>query len=134
MIHRTWAIYNDDLYDLTDYFYTIDQNENDNSYVFMDSDITDVWQQQPGQDITKTLNEVLASKDSTTVAQNMACLNNKFYIGQVDFRKSARCQVQNYILLAASIILCASIGIKCTLLSTPLFMSSYTSYLYFSSL
>lgn len=119
MIHRAWAIYNNNLYDLTDYFYTIDQNTNDDSYVFMDSDITDVWQQQAGQDITKALNEVLASKDSTTVAQNMACLNNKFYIGEVDFRKSARCQVQNYILLAASIILCASIGIKCTLFFHP---------------
>lgn len=116
MTYRTWAIYNDHLYDLTDYFYTIDQNSATTSYEFLDSSITDVFQQQPGKDITKTLNSVMESMDATTVAQNLACLNNKFYIGEVDFRKSARCQVQNYILLAASIILCASMVVKCELL------------------
>ena len=111
---RTWAIYEGNLYDLTDYFYTITQHSGDTtSYTFLDSDITDIFQQQPGQDITKPLNKVLASLDSTTRDQNFYCLNNVFYAGKTDFRKSARCQANNYILLVASIILVASMAVKC---------------------
>ena len=29
----------------------------------------------------------------------MACLNNKFLAGSVDFRKTARCQVQDWLLI-----------------------------------
>lgn len=66
-----------------------------------------------GQDITKPLEQVLATMDPNTRAQNVDCINNVFYIGEVDFRKSARCQVQNYFLLAASAILMSSMGLKC---------------------
>ncbi|THH18601.1 hypothetical protein EW146_g2427 [Bondarzewia mesenterica] len=110
---KTWAIYEDNLYDLSDYFYTIDQNTgNTGSYTFLNSDITDVFQQQSGQDITKPLSKVLAALDDTTRQQNLYCLNNRFYVGKPDFRKTARCQVQNYLLLVASSILVASMVVK----------------------
>ncbi|KAI0065969.1 glycosyltransferase family 2 protein [Artomyces pyxidatus] len=110
---KTWAIYEDSIYDLTDYFYTINANQgNTGPYTFLNSDITNVWQQQPGQDITKPLNKVLAGLDANTVGANMQCLNNLFYIGKTDFRKDARCQVQNYLLITFTVILMASVAVK----------------------
>ena len=70
-------------------------------------------EQQVGQDITKPLNAVLATKNSTTKGQNMACLDNAFYVGRTDFRKTAKCQVQNYLLLAFTIVILATVAAKC---------------------
>lgn len=112
--HRTWAVWEKSIYDLTDYFYTISVNQgNTGPYTFLNSAITDIFQQQPGQDITKPLNAAMANLDATTLQQNVQCLNNLFYVGKKDFRKTARCQVQNYLLIVASSILVASVAMKC---------------------
>jgi chitin synthase len=116
VLHRTWALWDNSLYDLTDYFFTINANEgNTGPYTFLNSAITNVFQQQAGQDITQELNAAVATLDATTAEQNIQCLKNMFYIGEKDFRKEARCQVQNYILLVASSILVASVVVKCEL-------------------
>ena len=112
--YRTWAVWEKSIYDLTDYFYTINANQgNSGPYTFLNSDLTDIFQQQPGQDITKPFNAALAQLDSTTAQENIQCLKNLFYVGQKDFRKEARCQVQNYLLLVVSSILVASVALKC---------------------
>ena len=112
--YRTWAIWEKSIYDLTDYFYTINANPgNSGPFTFLNSDLTDVFQQQPGQDITKPFNAALAKLDSTTAQENIQCLKNMFYVGKTDFRKEARCQVQNYLLLVVSSILVASVAVKC---------------------
>jgi chitin synthase len=117
--HRTWAIWEKSVYDLTDYFYTINANQgNTGPYTFLNAAITDVFQQQSGQDITKPLNAALAKLDTTTAQENLLCLNNMFFVGRPDFRKEARCQVQNYLLLVASSILVASVVVKCGYLYT----------------
>jgi chitin synthase len=113
-LHRIWAIWDKSIYDLTDYFFTINANQgNTGPYTFLNNDITDIFQQQPGQDITKPLNAALAKLNATTAQQNIQCLKNMFYVGEKDFRKEARCQVQNYLLLVASSILVASVVVKC---------------------
>jgi chitin synthase len=113
-LRRIWAIWEKSLYDLTDYFFTINANQgNTGPYTFLNSDLTDVFQQQPGQDITKPFNAALAQLDSTTAQNNIQCLKNMFYVGEKDFRKEARCQVQNYLLLVASSILVTSVAVKC---------------------
>ncbi|KAI9508915.1 glycosyltransferase family 2 protein [Russula earlei] len=110
---RIWAIWEKSLYDLTDYFYTINANQgNTGRYTFLSSAITDIFQQQPGQDITTPLNAAIAKLDATTAQENIQCLKNMFYVGEKDFRKEARCQVQNYLLLVASSILVASVVVK----------------------
>ncbi|KAH9045438.1 glycosyltransferase family 2 protein [Lactarius pseudohatsudake] len=110
---RIWAVWEKSIYDLTDYFYTINANQgNAGSYTFLNSDLTDIFQQQPGQDITKPLNAAIAKLDSTTAQENVQCLKNMFFVGQKDFRKEARCQVQNYLLLVVSSILVASVAVK----------------------
>ena len=84
-----------------------------NSYQFLNTDIVNIFKQQAGQDITQSLNKVLAGLDSGTVSANMNCIKNAFYLGGTDFRKTPRCQVQNYMLLVFTSIICASIVLKC---------------------
>jgi thymidine kinase len=36
-----------------------------------------------------------------------------FYLGDTDFRKEARCTVQNYLLLAFSIVMMSTVVAKC---------------------
>ncbi|KAI0268292.1 glycosyltransferase family 2 protein [Gloeopeniophorella convolvens] len=110
---RIWAVWEKSIYDLTDYFFTINANTgNTGPFTFLNSDLTDIFQQQPGQDITKPFNEALAKLDANTAQQNIQCLKNMFYVGERDFRKEARCQVQNYLLLVASSVLVASVVVK----------------------
>ncbi|KAF7289054.1 Glycosyltransferase family 2 protein [Mycena chlorophos] len=111
-IAKIWGRYNNQIFDLTDYLYTIQQNTNNAAYEFLDSDLVSVFKEQSGQDITKPLNVVLDAMDPDKRGLNMECLNNAFYVGNWDFRKSARCQVQNYFLIAASGVLMASLGLK----------------------
>lgn len=111
---RIWAVYDSTLYDLTDYVNSITVNPTDNSYSFLDSDITDVFKQRAGQDITEPLNKVLDAMDTDTQKANKNCLSNVFSVGKTDFRKTARCEAQNYVLLIMSGILMASMGMKCT--------------------
>ncbi|KAJ6617006.1 chitin synthase [Mycena sp. CBHHK59/15] len=111
-IAKIWGQYNEKIYDLTDYVNTITINANNDNYVFLDADLVSVFKQQSGQDITKSLNAVLESMTAEQRGLNMQCLNNVFYIGDHDFRKSARCSVQNYFLIIASGVLMASMGLK----------------------
>lgn len=109
--HRFWAIYNDQVFDLSDYINSNSLSSTD--FGFLNDDIVSLFQQQPGQDITKQLDEVLGTLDTDVQEQNMNCISNIGFYGKPDFRKSARCQVQNILLLVISIILMVSIGVKC---------------------
>ncbi|KAI0076909.1 chitin synthase [Panus rudis PR-1116 ss-1] len=109
---RNLVVWNNGIYDLTDYIYTVQTRQNQASDMFLNSDIVDLFKQRAGQDVTKDMEKVLAGLDPTTRAQNVNCLNNQFYWGQTDFRKTARCQVQSWILIAISAVLMSSMALK----------------------
>jgi chitin synthase len=111
--HRIWGSYNTIIYDLTDYAWTLNLNNNQGLYDFLNDDLVAVFRQMSGQDVTEALNLVLATMNTTYREQHMACLNTAFLVGEVDFRKSARCQVQNWLLIFFSALLMASITLKC---------------------
>ncbi|KAG6375563.1 glycosyltransferase family 2 protein [Boletus reticuloceps] len=112
-IQRIWGIYNGNIYDLTDYVYTLTTAElTIAKYDFLPSSLVSVFQQQAGTDITSALNKVLDTLDPVNRTASLDCLNNAFYWGQIDFRYTPRCQVQNYLLLAFSGLIMASIGLK----------------------
>ncbi len=115
-----WAIYQDGIYDLSDYFNTLTLNGNAQAYQFLDHSVTQYWTQQPGQDITKSVNEALAAMNPTLAAQNKNCLNNAFFRGKTDFRTTPRCVVPNVLPLAFSGIICAIILAKCMSLNQSL--------------
>lgn len=102
---------NNNVYDLSPYFYNKQRLLNQPSASFLDPTLESIIQQNAGQDITHQWNNYV-SKNQTGSQWNWQCLNNAFYVGQTDFRQTAKCQVNNYILLAFTIIIVAVIGIK----------------------
>ncbi|WOO78655.1 Chitin synthase 6 [Vanrija pseudolonga] len=112
-----WSIYKGKIFDLSDYFNTISKNSgvsgtNLPNWAFLDKSITDLFKQGQGSDISKALDEALAAMNADDAKNNLDCLNSAFYIGGTDFRKTARCLVQNYMLLAFSVILMTTIVAK----------------------
>ncbi|KAK9368537.1 chitin synthase-domain-containing protein [Lipomyces kononenkoae] len=113
---NNWAIIDNQIYDLTNYFYTINRYPSSVSevyaaYDFLDPTVKSLFQDYPGQDITQKFYSSTALTDAAR-QNNLNCLQNAFYAGMVDFRNSARCQVANYILLAIAIVLALVIVIK----------------------
>jgi len=106
---RMWFTMGDNVYDMTDYFHTLDLRDNRAPYTFMDPDLINIIKSNPGGDITEDWNNKL---NQTTRAKSIECLDHLFYTGKTDFRNSARCRVNDWILLGFTIILCAVIGIK----------------------
>jgi len=104
-----WFIIDGKIYDLTDYFHTLDLENNLASYSFFPDDVEELVQSNPGQDITEDWNNKL---NYTTRMNSINCLNNMFYSGIPDFRDSVKCQINNYILLAFTCIICAVILVK----------------------
>ncbi|KAK9238726.1 chitin synthase-domain-containing protein [Lipomyces kononenkoae] len=105
---NNWAIIDSKIYDLTNYFYTINRYPSSASevyaaYDFLDPTVKSLFQDYPGQDITQKFYSSTALTDAAR-QNNLNCLQNAFYAGEVDFRNSARCQVANYILLAIAIV------------------------------
>jgi len=113
-LSRIWGIWDKRVYDLTDYFNTINVRQGVTDFQFLDSDIAVVFQERSGQDVTDALERVFAQKDATTVQQNTYCIQNMFYAGTTDFRNTARCQVQSYVMLVASGIIASTMLLKCT--------------------
>ena len=104
-----WFIIDGKVYDLTDYFHTQTVQAGYPTYSFFADDVENLVQSNPGQDITQQWNSKL---NYTTRMNSLNCLNNAFYVGVPDFRDTAKCLVNNYILLAFTICLCAVILIK----------------------
>lgn len=112
-ILRIWGVWDNGVYDLTDYFYSISTFQGVTDYQFLDNDIAQVFQQMSGNDVTQALEKVFAQKSSTTVQQNKYCIKNLFYVGTTDFRDTPRCRVQSYLVLAASGVIAATLLLKC---------------------
>lgn len=106
-----WFMLGNKIYDLTDYFYTYDLEDDLDTYNFFGDDFNTLVQSNPGQDIKSDFEDKF-SGNVTNYSAIQKCLDNYFYVAKVDFRDSARCQVNNYILLAFTIILCSVIVIK----------------------
>ncbi|WWC97629.1 hypothetical protein V866_004513 [Kwoniella sp. B9012] len=114
---KQWAIYKKKVYDLSDYLYTVQYYSGSSgtdlpNYSFLNEDISGLFQSSSGQDITKSMTEILEKLPQEEVDNNLNCLDNAFYLGEMDFRKESKCLVQNYLLLAFSIIIMATIGAK----------------------
>ncbi|CAK7198179.1 hypothetical protein SEUCBS139899_000837 [Sporothrix eucalyptigena] len=112
-----WVIYEGDVYDLSNYFYTLSLMNNLAQYEFLNSDLTNAVKSAPGTDITTTWNNLIASAaNNKTAAANIAnslnCIKNNFYVGVPDFRSTPRCKVDGYVLLAFTIVIFTIIGIK----------------------
>ncbi|KAI1083650.1 glycosyltransferase family 2 protein [Whalleya microplaca] len=77
---------------------------------FMDDLVVNLFQQKAGSDVSKLWDAL--DIDSGLRQRMQLCLDNLFYVGDVDTRNSTRCQFANYLILAVSILLCCVIGFK----------------------
>ncbi|RDW69597.1 chitin synthase [Coleophoma cylindrospora] len=77
---------------------------------FMNTLVVDLFSLKAGSDVTKYWN-VLAI-DADEKARMQVCLDNLFYVGNLDTRNSVKCLFAEYLILAITIILCSVIGFK----------------------
>ncbi|EHL02106.1 putative Chitin synthase 6 [Glarea lozoyensis 74030] len=113
--NHMWFLLDQKIYDLTNYYYTLKLQGNLARFRFLDETIEDMIKQNPGQDLTTKWNTMYENANDTqknVISNNLNCIKNTFYVGYPDFRETAKCQVNNYILLAFTIILCAVILTK----------------------
>ncbi|KAL8381668.1 hypothetical protein RB595_005788 [Gaeumannomyces hyphopodioides] len=112
------VIYDNNVYDLSDYFNTLKTMSNAPQYQFLDSSMVEIVRRNPGTDVTdqwKGLFKNAASNNQTRsiiLQNNMVCLDSYFKIGTTDFRKSARCTANNWLLLAYAILMGAIVLLK----------------------
>ncbi|KAK6067390.1 chitin synthase [Seiridium cupressi] len=77
---------------------------------FMDDLVVSLFQLKSGTDISKYWDAL--DIDSDMRKRQQLCLDNLFYVGDVDTRNSVKCQFADYLILAISVILCCIIGFK----------------------
>jgi len=111
-----WVIYEEKIYDLTNYFNTQDLQPDVPMFEFLHADVEKVIKEHPGEDITDMWNDLLLKSqntdDAAKVANSINCVKNHFYVGIPDFRVTPKCQINNWLLLAFTIIICAIILTK----------------------
>ncbi|KPM37094.1 Chitin synthase 6 [Neonectria ditissima] len=112
-----WARYGNKIYDLTDYFYSQDLFDSIAQYTYLNSDVSDLWKNNPGTNIKESLDALIEDSvgnktNHANILNSWYCIQRTSYVGITDFRDSAKCQVNNYILLAFAVIICCVIGIK----------------------
>ncbi|KAF8972826.1 hypothetical protein BGZ46_010035 [Entomortierella lignicola] len=109
---NTLAKIGSNIYDLTDYLANLNPPTGfipDPSFKpFLDSSVVTLFQNNPGTDISKQFKQLPAQVQSDT----LTCLNNAFYVGILDERYTAKCQIGNWILIAASVLMGGVILIK----------------------
>ncbi|CEP14390.1 hypothetical protein [Parasitella parasitica] len=104
---------NNNVYDLNDYFTTVDTYGTSNSnYSFLSGTVEDLFSLFKGTDATAKWEQYKGKMSVQEQEMNMNCLNNYFLIGYVDPRETARCMFSNYLLLACACLMCFVILVK----------------------
>ncbi|KAF9920458.1 hypothetical protein FBU30_009711 [Linnemannia zychae] len=115
--NRKWFVIDNAVYDMTNYYNTIRAPGNTGaqgagvpSVHFLDKSVEDMAFNHNGEDVTALWKKL--PLDSQKRVLTKSCLDQVFYIGKVDYRKSFQCQFTNYMLLSTSIVLVSVIAIK----------------------
>lgn len=109
---RQWAVVDGKVYDMTNYLYTQQLYQGDATYSFLNGDLVSLFSAQSGADITQDYHRTLNTMSAADRANTQQCMQNLFYVGKSDFRLTPRCEVQNYLLLSFSILICCTIFAK----------------------
>lgn len=108
-LNHYWFRLGNRVYDLTDYFHTQEVMDGANQYKFLDPKLEEMVKNYAGSDLTQRFADRL---DPRNMSMNVQCLDTTFFIGITDFRKSAKCKINDYLLLAFTIIIVSVIGVK----------------------
>ncbi|KAG0055544.1 hypothetical protein BGZ83_008289 [Gryganskiella cystojenkinii] len=114
---RKWFVIDGNVYDLSQYYNTIKapgnvgpQGSGVPSTHFLDKTVEDMAFNHNGEDVSQLWRKL--ALDSQQRVLTKSCLDQVFYIGKVDYRKSFQCQFTNYMLLSTSVVLVSVIAIK----------------------
>jgi len=77
---------------------------------YMDASVVDLFTQHSGNNIINHWNDL--ELDAEMKSRMKLCLDNLFYVGNLDTRGSIRCMFSRYLLLAVSLLLVTVIGFK----------------------
>ncbi|KAK5682796.1 hypothetical protein LTS10_005926 [Elasticomyces elasticus] len=77
---------------------------------FMDQNVVDLFQSRSGQDVSKYWENL--NLDSGLKARMQTCMDNLFFVGELDTRNSTQCVFAKYLLLAISLLLVSVVGFK----------------------
>lgn len=115
--NHMWFIFEDKVFDLTDYMHTQKTMRNNPRWAFLNTKVVNAVRNNPGRDLTEQFYTILEDTRSNgtehaNVVNSINCLRNRFYIGITDFRNSPRCQANRWILIAFTAILCSVILVK----------------------
>ncbi|KAJ2877034.1 hypothetical protein GGH93_000298 [Coemansia aciculifera] len=110
---KYWRIINKEVYNLEDYFATIEYPGNtDSKWRFLSNHIENIFDDKGAgtTDITKDWDRIQWSPSEHQANYN--CMKNLFYVGKVDDRQSVRCLFTNYMLLAFACVLMTIVLVK----------------------
>ncbi|KAF9116313.1 hypothetical protein BGX27_003621 [Mortierella sp. AM989] len=115
--NRKWFVLENGVYDLTSYYNTIHAPGNTGpqgagvpAVRFLDKAVEDMAFNHNGEDNTNLWKKLPLDPQKRVLTKS--CLDQVFYLGKVDYRKSFQCQFTNYMLLSTSIVLVSVIAIK----------------------
>lgn len=77
---------------------------------FMHDLVVNLFEVKAGSDVTRYWDAL--PLEPAVRDRMQVCLNNLFYVGDVDTRNSVKCQFAQYLMLAVAILLCSVIGFK----------------------
>jgi len=77
---------------------------------FLGDAMASIFNNNVGKDITASFEQLKKLDGNTTLY--LGCMNNLFYIGQIDTRDSVQCQASNYTLLAVTSVLVSLMLVK----------------------
>lgn len=117
---KPWAIINGKVYDLTDYQKTYQTLQSTGppadsmkssiiNYYYLGEKLENLFKENPGEDITQKFYDNFANDQLDVYMQ---CLDGIFYVGIVDFRRTARCLASGYVLLGAAVMMASVILVK----------------------
>ncbi|KAJ1788397.1 hypothetical protein LPJ59_005547, partial [Coemansia sp. RSA 2399] len=110
---KYWRIINKEVFNLEDYFATIDYPGNtDSKWRFLSNHVENIFDDKGagGTDITDKWGQIPWNANERTANYN--CMKNLFYVGKVDDRHGVRCLFTNYMLLAFACVLMALVLVK----------------------
>ncbi|KAI9309037.1 chitin synthase [Cunninghamella echinulata] len=103
------------VYDITDYLETaknFDSGAGGGDYHYLSPAVEEIFNKFSGGDATVQWNKYKGAISAADQAANLNCLDNFFYIGDVDERDTIRCTFTNYLLLSFACIMCFVILVK----------------------
>lgn len=100
------------VYDLTDYMNSARRYPQGSvpNYHFLHPSIERLFITFAGSDATQAWEQM--TMDPLVRQKNLACLDNSFYVGKLDYRDTARCTFVNYLLLSFAVVMSVVILVK----------------------